>query len=59
LQNESCGCQVERAHLVENVIDHLKLQNNYYQTKTLYYKVAISDPLYKLLEKDDENSNDQ
>lgn len=52
-----CGCEVERAHLVENVIDHLKLCSDYYQTKTLYYKVAMTDPLYKLLENEDEDSN--
>ncbi len=53
LQNRTCGCEVERAHLIQDVIDHLKLQNDYYQNKTLYYKVAINDPLYKLLEEDD------
>jgi m7GpppX diphosphatase len=52
LQDRTCGCEVERAHLVQDVIDNLKLHNDYYQTKTLYYKVAISDPLYKLLEDD-------
>ncbi|CAF0957844.1 unnamed protein product [Adineta steineri] len=50
LENTKCGCEVERGHLVQDVIDNLKLLNNYYQTKTLYYKVAINDPLYKLLE---------
>lgn len=50
LQNRTCGCEVERAHLVQDVIDHLKFQKDYYQTKTLYYKVALNDPLYKLLE---------
>ncbi|CAF0951531.1 unnamed protein product [Adineta ricciae] len=53
LRNRLCGCEVERAHLVEDVIDHLKLQSNYYQIKTLYYKVAVNDPLYKLLEEED------
>ncbi|UJR15991.1 hypothetical protein I4U23_002910 [Adineta vaga] len=57
LQNRLCGCEVERAHLVEDVIDNLKLQSNYYQMKTLYYKVAISDPLYGLLEEDKQEMN--
>ncbi len=50
LENRTCGCEVERGHLVSDVIDNLKLQKDYYQIKTLYYKVAINDPLYKLLE---------
>jgi m7GpppX diphosphatase len=55
LGNRTGGCEVERAHLVQDVIDHLKLQNDYYQTKTLYYKIPINDPLYKLLEEEDNN----
>jgi m7GpppX diphosphatase len=54
LENRLCGCEVERAHLVQDVIDHLKLQNDYYQTKTLYYKIAIDDPLYKILEENNQ-----
>ncbi|CAF3369675.1 unnamed protein product [Rotaria sp. Silwood1] len=59
LQNRICGCEVERAHLLQDVIDHLKLKNDYYQTKTLYYKVAINDPLYKLLEENQQTKNEQ
>jgi hypothetical protein len=48
-----CGAEVERGRLLQDVIDHIQLQNEYYQTKTLYYKLAISDPLYKLFEEDE------
>lgn len=51
-----CGAEVERARLLQDVIDHIQLPNDYYQTKTLYYKLPINDPLYKLL-KGDENSS--
>jgi m7GpppX diphosphatase len=53
IYNRTCGCEVERAHLVQDVIDNLKIQNDYYQIKTLYYKVPITDTLYKLLEEDE------
>ncbi|CAF2370248.1 unnamed protein product [Rotaria sp. Silwood2] len=59
LQNRICGCEVERAHLVQDVIDNIKLKNDYYQTKTLYYKVAINDSLYKLLEENEQTINEQ
>lgn len=57
LQNRTCGCEVERAHLVQDVIDHLKLQVDYYQKKTLYYKVPVEDPLFKLIEGDGPTTN--
>ncbi len=50
-----CGAEVERARLLQDVIDNIQLQNDYYQTKTLYYKLPITDSLYKLFE-DDEKS---
>lgn len=56
LQNKTCGCEVERAHLVQDVIDHLRLKNDYYQTKTFYYKIDINSPLYKLLEENAQSS---
>ncbi|CAF3484988.1 unnamed protein product [Adineta steineri] len=54
LANRICGVEVERARLLQDVIDHIQLQDDYYQTKTLYYKLATTNPLYKLFE-DDEN----
>ncbi|CAF0774638.1 unnamed protein product [Rotaria sordida] len=59
LANRICGCEVERAHLVQDVIDHLKLKIDYYQTKTFYYKIDINDPLYKLLEENEQTKNGQ
>lgn len=50
LQNRTCGCEVERAHLVQDVIDHLRLQTDYYQNKTLYYKLDNDNPLCKRME---------
>ena len=45
-----CGAEIERGRLLQDVIDHIQLKNDYYQTKTLYYKLSVNDPLYKLLE---------
>lgn len=52
LENHLCGAEVERGRLLQDVIDHIQLHNAYYQTKTLYYKLATTDPLCKLLEND-------
>lgn len=50
LENRMCGAEIERGRLLQDVIDHIQLKNDYYQTKTLYYKLSVNDPLYKLLE---------
>jgi len=36
IHNRTCGCEVERAHLIQDVIDNIKLQNDYYQKKKHY-----------------------
>lgn len=51
LNNTHCGCEIERGHLVQDVIDHLKMYGDYYEKKTFYYKLAIDNPLYDLLMK--------
>ncbi|CAF3138458.1 unnamed protein product [Rotaria socialis] len=57
IHNRACGCEVERAHLVQDVMDHLALKPDYYQTKTLYYKIPVNDKLYQLLEESEQTKN--
>jgi hypothetical protein len=49
------GSDIERIHLLQDIIDNIQLKNDYYQTKTLYYKLSIDHPLYKLLEGDEKS----
>jgi len=51
LENSRCGSETERAHLIEDVIDNLKLMPDYYEKKTLHYKVDVTNQLYNLLQK--------
>eukprot|EP00668_Euglena_longa_P015685 GGOE01019812.1.p1 GENE.GGOE01019812.1~~GGOE01019812.1.p1 ORF type:complete len:377 (+),score=120.88 GGOE01019812.1:30-1133(+) len=39
------GVQVERAHLLQDVIRHLEADGQYYQRCTLHHKLADTDPL--------------
>jgi m7GpppX diphosphatase len=40
------GCQVERAHLLHDIIEHLEADGDYYaRTKTLYYQLKENDKL--------------
>jgi m7GpppX diphosphatase len=45
LENE-VGAQVERGHLLQDVIQNLKMKADFYATRTLVYKVKVTDPLY-------------
>mmetsp|Transcript_31621 Transcript_31621/g.46663 ORF Transcript_31621/g.46663 Transcript_31621/m.46663 type:complete len:352 (-) Transcript_31621:200-1255(-) len=54
LENET-GCQVERAHLVADVIQNLELDEEFYSNRTMTYKVRSSDKLHKLINGADAN----
>jgi len=45
LQNE-IGCQVERGHLVSDVIQNLEMDPLYYTKRTVTYKLKVTDQLY-------------
>ena len=49
LENE-IGCQVERGHLLSDVIQNLELDDEYYAKRTLVYKLRSNETLYKLIE---------
>ena len=44
LHNDS-GCQVERAHLLEDVIQNLEGDEEYYVKRTISYKLPVNDKL--------------
>ena len=43
------GIHTERAHLLQSVIQNIKLLPDYYQTTDLFFPVKLNDPLCKLL----------
>jgi m7GpppX diphosphatase len=43
------GCQVERAHLVSDIVQNLKLDGDYYEKRTITYKLPLNDKLCKLI----------
>lgn len=47
---ETSNTNVERAHLLLNVIDNIKLCSDYYQKCRITYKIRKNDSLYKLYE---------
>lgn len=49
LENE-IGCQVERGHLLADVIQNLELDGNYYSKRTISYKLKTSSELYTLIQ---------
>mmetsp|Transcript_16996 Transcript_16996/g.20757 ORF Transcript_16996/g.20757 Transcript_16996/m.20757 type:complete len:469 (-) Transcript_16996:374-1780(-) len=49
LQNE-IGAQVERGHLLSDIIQNLEMDSNYYQKRTITYKLKVTSPLYLLLQ---------
>lgn len=49
IQNE-IGAQVERGHLVHDVIQNLEMDPDYYVKRTITYSLKISDPLYHRLD---------
>ena len=49
LENE-VGCQVERGHLLTDLIQNLQWRSDYYQQRTLTYKLPVTDQLYAKME---------
>ncbi|XP_053126243.1 m7GpppX diphosphatase isoform X1 [Hemicordylus capensis] len=47
LSYDAPGCSVERAHLLSDVIDHLELDSQYYQKRTLTFALRADEPLLK------------
>jgi len=48
LENES-GCSVEKSHLISDILQNLDLDDDYYQKRTITYKLKKTDPLFNLL----------
>jgi m7GpppX diphosphatase len=40
------GCQVERGHLVSDIIQNLQMDGEFYSKRTITYKLPINDKLY-------------
>eukprot|EP00957_Ditylum_brightwellii_P206859 15350289-Ditylum_brightwellii.AAC.1 len=61
LEND-VGCQVEKAHLLADIIQNLELDSEYYAKRTLVYKLSLKDKLYKIMSvacvKDDEKKEE-
>jgi m7GpppX diphosphatase len=49
LQNE-VGAQVERGHLVSDVIQNLEMESDFYAKRTITYTLKVTDPLYKQIQ---------
>ena len=49
LQND-IGAQVERGHLLCDIVQNLRMDSDYYAKRTITYKLQITDPLYKLIQ---------
>lgn len=48
LTYEDWGSYVERAHLLDTIINNINLCNHYYQKSTLSFPIKHNDPLYSL-----------
>jgi m7GpppX diphosphatase len=44
------GAQVERGHLVQDVIQNLEMDPDYYAKRTITYALRVTDPLYHLID---------
>lgn len=51
LKAEPLGILVGQAHLLQDVIENIELNPNYYQQKTLYFNLKANDALLPLLTK--------
>lgn len=49
LENDT-GCQVERAHLLSDIIQNLESDPEFYRKRTMVYKLSVQDKLYNLIE---------
>lgn len=45
LENE-VGCQVERGHLLSDIVQNLELADDYYRKRTITFKLPVTDKLY-------------
>jgi m7GpppX diphosphatase len=48
LENE-IGCQVERSHLLSDIIQNLLLDSDYYASRTISYKIKTSSEIYFMI----------
>lgn len=44
------GVEVERAHLLKDIIQNLEADSNYYITRTIQFRLRENHPLHKALE---------
>ncbi|GFX21896.1 m7GpppX diphosphatase [Trichonephila clavipes] len=51
------GCQFEKAHLLDSVINNIELSASYYQDVTLTYTLKSNDPLFAKLKMASEDSS--
>lgn len=56
LHNE-IGSQVERGHLVSDIIQNLELDGDYYAKRTISYKMNITSPLYLLIKQEQQQKS--
>jgi len=57
LDNET-GVQVERAHLLSDIIQNLETDPAYYQKRSIDYKLSFKDQLYQLLKAHKDGDDD-
>jgi m7GpppX diphosphatase len=48
LENDT-GAQAEKAHLLADVIQNLEMDSEYYQKRTMTYKLSLKDKLYNII----------
>ena len=41
------GCQVEHAHLLDDIIQNVEMDTNYYKKRTIIYALYENNQLYK------------
>jgi m7GpppX diphosphatase len=58
LENDT-GCQVEKAHLLSDIIQDLEADPLCFQKKTIVYKLSLKEKLYKLLAAHEEEKTDK
>jgi m7GpppX diphosphatase len=59
LHNE-VGSQVERGHLISDIVQNLELDSEYYAKRTISYKLKVTSPLYLLIhQKEQENKESE
>ena len=57
LENDT-GVQVEKAHLLMDIIQNLQTDPEYYQKRTMTYKLSLKDKLYRLIKDHDRKDKD-